>query len=80
MKRKLRMEELSVSSFSTEEDALARERGTVRGHGDISFGTCPGEPTCDSCDNLRTCADTCACTSQTCLRTCSFTCYATCPN
>lgn len=82
MKRKLRIEELSVTSFST--DDAARERGTVRGHGDVSYGTCPGEATCDSCD-LRTCADTCgdSCTCQvTCFeRTCYFTCfYASCPD
>lgn len=80
MKRKLRIDELTVTSFSTQEGR--RERGTVRGHGDVSFGTCWGEPTCDdtcaglqTCDNLRTCA----CESDA---TCggSFTCYASCPD
>ncbi|HYR06672.1 MAG TPA: hypothetical protein VEQ60_02810 [Longimicrobium sp.] len=79
MKRKLRIDDLSVTSFST--DANRQEQGTVRGHNqDISFGTCPGEPTCDSCNNLRTCADTCQCSVNTCPRqTCYFTCYNTCP-
>jgi hypothetical protein len=78
MKRKLRIDDLSVTSFSTDDGH--GERGTVQGHsGDISFGTCPGELTCDSC-NLRTCADSCGCTEGTCPRhTCSFTCYKTCP-
>ena len=88
MKRKLRMEDLSVSSFSTEADEPVRERGTVRGHGDVSFGTCRGEATCDdtcrglrTCDGLRTCADTCNCSNDTCPEmTCNFTCYATCPD
>ncbi|HEX2080238.1 MAG TPA: hypothetical protein VHG08_21225 [Longimicrobium sp.] len=80
MKHKLRIEELSVASFSTEEDGLARKRGTVRGFGDVSFSTCPGELTCDSCDDVRSCAGTCGCTERTCERTCDFTCYVSCPD
>ncbi len=80
MKRKLRIEELSVATFSTEDDSTARDRGTVRGFGDISFSTCPGELTCDSCGNVRTCADTCGCSMVTCQRTCHFTCYFECTN
>lgn len=80
MKRKLRIEELSVTSFTTDE--AAGERGTVRAFGDVSGGSCPGEATCDSC-NLRTCADTCgnSCSCVSCeVRTCIFTCYVSCPN
>lgn len=88
MKRKLRIDELSVTSFSTDEDRLARERGTVRGLGDVSYGTCRGERTCDdtceglrTCDGARTCADSCGCTERTCPElTCSFTCYQSCPD
>ena len=76
MKRKLRIEELSVTSFSTEEDDIARERGTVRGMADTSpqvtvvYGSCAlVRDTCDgSCQVIvRTCA-------QTCPGTCAITC------
>lgn len=81
MKRKLRLDELSVTSFST--DDAGGERGTVHGHGDVSYGTCPGEPSCISC--VRTCGDTCgdscSCVVTCYVRTCFFTCfYASCPD
>ena len=77
MKRKLRIEELSVASFTTGEEST-RERGTVRGMADTSpqvtlvYGSCAVIRTCDfSCQGVaRTCVDTCA-------NTCPFTC-ATC--
>ena len=80
MKRKLRIDELSVTSFSTDEGG--GEQGTVRAHGDVSYGTCQGEPSCISC--LRTCADTCgntcSCFVSCVAGTCIFTCYASCPD
>jgi hypothetical protein len=85
MKCKLRIEELSVSSFSTEEDGPAR-RGTVRGMADTSpqftfvYGSCVlARDTCDgSCQVIvRTCAQTCP---ATCAITCDdpSVCYQTC--
>lgn len=71
MKRKLRLDELAVVSFATEDETPARERGTVRAHA-------PGSevPTCGvSCEIIRTCANTC---QATCPITCSVTCYITC--
>lgn len=91
MKHKLRIDDLSVTSFSTDEDGLARQRGTVRGMQQPVTPTfdqsCIALQTCDTAcqsnvcaTNLRTCGDTCNCTMQTCPRmTCSFTCYDTCP-
>lgn len=76
MKRKLRIEELSVTSFSTGEDDFARERGTVRGMADTSphvtlvYGSCVvARDSCDaSCQGIvRTCAETCP-------ATCGITC------
>lgn len=70
MKLKLRIEELSVASFSTEESTS--ERGTVRG-----FATAPTEPTADTCEGLRTCDFSCQGVARTCAETCD-TCYVTC--
>jgi hypothetical protein len=74
MKRKLRIEELSVASFSTGEGGQA-ERGTVRGFDSfvLTVGTCWGR----TCDGRRTCGgDSC---DETCYVTCDYTCNVTCP-
>jgi hypothetical protein len=71
MKRKLRIDELSVASFSTEADEAQEQRGTVRGM--QIAGTWQ---TCLTCYvGQYTCA-------QTCPRTCQVTCQTciTCPN
>ena len=74
MKRKLRMEDLSVASFSTEEDGLARERGTVRG-----FMVDTQAPTMDTCEGLRTCDFSCQGVARTCYATCDdYSCLPTC--
>lgn len=88
MKHKLRIEELSVASFSTDEDGSTGQRGTVRGmEPDPSytqaFESCVVLETCETdCRSLvRTCMDTCAATctcNVTCRRTCDFTCDVTC--
>ena len=73
MKRKLRIEELSVTSFSTG-DELTQERGTVRG-----FIVDPNPvPTEGTCAGLRTCDFSCQGVAMTCYATCNtcFTCEA----
>jgi hypothetical protein len=71
MKRKLRIEELSVASFSTEPEDVPEQRGTVRGM------QVPG--TWQSCLTCYLNQYTCA---QTCPRTCNVTCQTciTCVN
>lgn len=75
MKRKLRIEELSVASFSTDEDGVTRERGTVRG-----FIADPNPiPTDGTCAAFRTCDVSCQGIVRTCYATCDDpTCNPTC--
>lgn len=73
MKRKLRIEELSVSSFETEAEELPEQRGTVRGM-QIITGTLITKITCNL--GQYTCAQTCP---NTCPITCDYTCNVTCP-
>jgi hypothetical protein len=71
MKRKLRIDELSVASFTTQEES--KERGTVRGLADTTqqvtmvYGSCVALYTCEPSCQARTCAATCG-------LTCPFTC------
>jgi hypothetical protein len=77
MKRKLRLEELSVASFSTGEDGFERERGTVRGMADTGGATyTQAYVSCvrDSCD------PSCQGLARTCWATCDdHTCGGSCP-
>jgi hypothetical protein len=75
MKRKLRIDELSVASFATEAEGPPEQRGTVRGMqiGTIlqTYYTCYlGQNTC-----AQTCPQTCHVTCQSCI-TCN---HAPCP-
>lgn len=75
MKRKLRIEELSVASFSTEADERREQRGTVRGMQlTITFYT---KITCDA--GQYTCAPTCPDTCHVTCRTCITCINAPCP-
>jgi hypothetical protein len=78
MKRKLKIEDLAVASFSTGEDDLAATRGTVRG-----AAASDGETQCgitllvaESCVYLcatgrgDTCYDTCGVTCESCAFSC----------
>jgi hypothetical protein len=78
MKRKLRIDDLSVASFPTGEEAFARRRGTVRGaSGSDSYASCIVPETCIAeCQVVQTRQNTCA---PTCHATCDDrTCNATC--
>lgn len=81
MKRKLRIEELSVASFSTEAGAL-KERGTVLGNAPTTatqvYVSCVQQYTCtptECCSVVRTCQESCV---GTCVVSCDGTCAHTC--
>lgn len=67
MKHKLRIEELSVASFSTEAEEPPEQRGTVRGM--QIGGTLVTYVTCylDQYTCARTCPNTCHVTCQSCI-------------
>jgi hypothetical protein len=67
MKRKLRIDELSVASFPTEAEEVPEQQGTVRGMQIAgTWNTCitcyAGQYTC-----AQTCPRTCHVTCQTCI-------------
>lgn len=65
MKRKLRIDELSVSSFPTEAEEVPEQRGTVRGMQVAgTWNTCF---TCAQYTCIQTCPRTCHVTCQTCI-------------
>jgi hypothetical protein len=70
MKRKLKMDDLAVASFSTEE-GFGRERGTVRG----ASGETLAEPY-ESCVVAQTCVSPCSGvqTRDTCYHSCGISC------
>jgi hypothetical protein len=71
MKRKLKIDDLAVESFSTGKDDLARTRGTVRG--------ASGYTNCGLTLIEESCASPCPIeTHETCYRTCLDTCGVKC--
>ena len=79
MKRKLRIEDLSVTSFSTEDaGAIIEGRGTVKG---MAINPPPTQQNI-SCIQQFTCGATECCsifrTCDSCLGTCNFSCGGTC--
>jgi len=74
---KLKLDNLKVESFATEEGGTRKEQGTVRAHNGSRDGTCL---TCGiSCVIAETCQNTCNTCYYSCLHnTCDFSCGFVC--